>query len=167
VRSLSGASRVLHFATHGVVWDDRPFESFLALAQGTGEAGDDGRLTTEEIYGLDLNADLVVLSACRTAGGSVTGDGIVGLTRAFFYAGTPSVVATLWDLPDESARRMVPRFYRSWRETGDKAGALRTAQLSLLSALRARRVSIDTPAGRFTLPEHPALWANLALIGEP
>jgi CHAT domain-containing protein len=61
----------------------------------------------------------------------------------------------------------VPRFYRSWQRSQDKASALRTAQLALLRALRAGQISADTPAGRFVVPEHPALWSPFVLIGRP
>ena len=159
VTGLAPASTVLHFATHGVVLDDRPLESYLALANG--------RLTARDIYALDLHADLVILSACRSGSGSITGDGIMGLTRAFFYAGTPSIIATLSDVADVSAGYLVPRFYGSWQRSHDKAAALRSAQLGLLRALRAGRISVDTPAGRFIVPEHPALWAPFVLIGQP
>jgi CHAT domain-containing protein len=164
----AGAQRVLHFATHAVVSDDHPLDSFLALAGAGGDSETkDGRLTTEEVYGLRLAADLVVLSACRTAGGRVTGDGISGLTRAFVFAGSPSVVATLADLPDVAGAYALPRFYRAWISGRDKARALRTAQLALLQALRAGDIAVDTPAGRFVLPEHPSFWSALVLIGEP
>ncbi len=157
VSARAPSCTVLHFAAHGVVFDDRPLDSCLALANGT--------LTVRDIYGLQLRADLVVLSACRSGAGRITGDGIMGLTRAFFYAGTPSIVATLSDVADVSAGYFVPRFYRSWRQGNDKAAALRTAQLSLLHALRADRITVDTPAGKFVVPEHPALWAPFVLIG--
>ena len=169
VRQLAGQRRVLHFATHAVVSDDHPLDSFLALASDAGSSGydADGRLTAEEVYDLRLDADLVVLSACRTAGGRVTGDGIGGLVRAFVYAGAPSVVATLSDLPDAAGAFALPAFYSTWARGKSKAAALRSAQLELLRALRAGRIAVDTPAGRFALPEHPALWAGLVLIGEP
>jgi CHAT domain-containing protein len=159
VEALAPDSTVLHFATHGIVLDDRPLDSYLALARG--------RLTTRDIYGLDLHADLVFLSACRSGAGQITGDGIAGLTRAFFYAGTPSIVATLSDVADVSAGYFVPRFYRSWQRSGDKAAALRSAQLSLLRALRAGQIKVHTAAGDFVVPEHPALWAPFVLIGQP
>jgi CHAT domain-containing protein/tetratricopeptide (TPR) repeat protein len=159
VAALGPGSTVLHFATHGVVLDDRPLDSYLALAGG--------RLTTRDIYGLDLHADLIVLSACRSGTGRITGDGIEGLTRAFFYAGTPSILATLSDVADVSAGYFVPRFYRSWRRSGDKAAALRSAQLALLRALRAGQIKVHTAAGDFVVPEHPALWAPFVLIGQP
>ena len=167
VRRLSPGRRVLHFATHAVVSDDHPLDSYLALAADTTGGAGDGRFTAEDVYGLRLDADLVVLSACRTAGGRVTGDGISGLVRAFVYAGTPSVVATLWDLPDVAGAFALPRFYRARTGGAGKAAALRSAQLALLQELRAGRVTVDTPAGRFVLPEHPTFWAGLVLIGEP
>lgn len=155
--------RVVHFATHGLVSSDRPLDSFLALSPGKG----DGRLTANEIYSLNLSADLVVLSACRAAGGRISGDGILGLTRAFFSAGTPSIVAALWDIADESAEHLLPRFYREWQKRDDKGAALRAAQLTMLRDLRAGKVTVSTPFGSMALPPHPALWANLVLIGEP
>jgi CHAT domain-containing protein len=158
---------VIHFATHGVLQDDQPVDSFLALGSASGAASNDGRLTAQEIYELDLQADLVVLSACRTGLGKISGDGIAGLTRAFFYAGTPSVMATLWDVADEPTSRLVAEFYRSYQRTHDKSQALRAAQLHLLRALRNGQVKATTPAGTFTLPEHPVFWAGFVLVGEP
>lgn len=167
IRDTIGRYRVVHFATHGLVSSDRPFDSFLALASDAGARPSDGKLTAGEIYGLHLSADLVVLSACRTAGGQISGDGIVGLTRAFFAAGTPSILAALWDMADESAEVLVPRFYEEWQKSGDKSVALRAAQLSMLRDLRAGRLKVNTPFGDMSLPPHPILWANLILIGEP
>ncbi|MEO8678601.1 MAG: CHAT domain-containing tetratricopeptide repeat protein, partial [Vicinamibacterales bacterium] len=102
VRDSAPSNTILHFATHALVRDDDPFASYLALgpsAMGTGAA--DGLLTAQEVYGLRLRADLVVLSACRSAGGIVTGDGIATFARAFLYAGTRSFVASLWDVADQ------------------------------------------------------------------
>ena len=167
VRARLATARVVHFATHAIVTDERPMDSFLALAsEAPGDDGD-GRLTVEEVYGLSLDASLVVLSGCRTASGRVTGDGVVGLSRAFFVAGTPSIVASLWDLPDVAGQRILPAFYRAWARSGDKARALREAQLALLGDLRAGRVFQDTPAGPIVVPVHPAVWAGLVLMGAP
>jgi CHAT domain-containing protein/tetratricopeptide (TPR) repeat protein len=166
VRRLSGGRRIVHVAAHAVASDDHPLDSFLALARGA-TGPDDGRLRAEEVYGLRLDADLVVLSACRTAGGRLTGDGLGGLARAFVYAGTPSLVATLSDLPDAAGAFAVPRFYGAWGRGQNKAAALRSAQLALLRALRSGRITVDTPAGTFALPEVPAFWAGFVLIGEP
>ena len=163
-RSLLNDKTVIHLATHGIIRDDQPLDSFLALgASGSG----DGRLTAQSIYGLDLQADLVVLSACRSGLGKISGDGIVGLARAFFYAGTSSVVATLWDVADEPAGRMMPQFYRALIRLPHKSRALRAAQLQLLRDLRAGRVRVATADGEVVLPEHPLFWAAYVLLGEP
>jgi len=110
----------------------------------------------------------VVLSACRTALGRVTGDGVLGMTRAFFFAGASAVVATLWDVADEPAARLMRSFYAAWRRPVDKAAALRTAQLGLLRELRAGRLTVATTDGRrVALPEDPMLWAGFVLVGAP
>ncbi len=165
VRAEAAGRSVLHFAAHSVVRDDRPLDSFLALARGTAAPLDDGVLTAREIYGLKLSASLVVLSACRSGGGKVTGDGIVGLTRAFMAAGVPSVVASIWDLPDETAPWLFERFYAA-RTRMTAVAALRRAQLDLLDALRRGAFRVETAAGTFVVPEHPAVWAGLQLWGQ-
>jgi len=143
---LNGAAFV-HFATHGLVSEIRPSDSSLVLSAGGGE---DGYLRASEIYGLELAAELVVLSGCSTARGRLTGDGVFGLPRAFIYAGTPSVLASLWDISDRATVFLMDRFYAELLRSGDKAGALRTAQLET----------------RKQYP-HPALWAPFVMIGEP
>jgi CHAT domain-containing protein/tetratricopeptide (TPR) repeat protein len=159
VRSAAAKSTIIHFATHGIVDDTQPFDSYLALA--------DGKLTARDIYGLNLNADLVFLSACRSGMGKVTGDGVLGLTRAFLYAGTRSVVATLWDVADEPTAKLVASFYKNVSQNPDKAQALRSAQLSVLRQLRAGKLQVATRRGPLTLPENPIFWASFVLIGEP
>jgi CHAT domain-containing protein len=173
VRSVSADKTIIHIATHGIVRNDSPLDSFLALGRRPSMGSQievnsqDGRLTVQEIYDLHLRADLVVLSACRTASGRVSGDGLMGLTRAFFYAGTPSVIATLWDIADEPSQWLLPAFYRSLQRVKDKGRALRAAQLQLLDALRHGQVKIPTPTATYILPEHPAFWASFILLGEP
>jgi CHAT domain-containing protein len=157
---------VLHFATHAVVNDGDPLASFLALGRSADGAAT-GQLTADKIYGLHLDADLVVLSACRSGEGLARGDGIATLARAFFYAGAPSLIVSLWDVADEPTDRLLPAFYRAWLGGTDKARALRAAQLKLLADLRAGRVTLATPAGPVTLPENPAFWAGFILVGEP
>ena len=168
VRNAIESAKVIHFATHGVVSNDDSLASYLALGRGA-DASVDGRLSGEEIYDLNLHADLVVLSACRTGLGRISGDGVAGLARAFFYAGAASVVATLWDVADEPASQLVADFYRSLGPTlqNDKSEALRNAQLRLLRSLRNGEVRVNTPFGRLPLPEDPSLWAGFVLMGEP
>jgi CHAT domain-containing protein len=104
-----------------------------------------------EIYELQLNADMVVLSACRTARGKeISGEGVMGLIRAFLFAGTHSVVASLWNVPDESTATLMEHFYAEAREEDtDKAEALRRARIELMK----------------TYP-HPFYWAPFILVGE-
>lgn len=167
VESQLGDASVIHFATHGILDAADPDQSYLALG-GAGMSGPDaGRLSVGDIYGLKLHADLVFLSACRTGLGQVSADGMLGMTRAFFYAGASSLIASVWDISDQTTARLVPDFYRRWRQTHDKSRALRQAQLDLLHALRAGRVRVHTPEGTFTLPEDPVLWASFSLEGEP
>ena len=164
-RRLAGHD-VVHFATHAVVTDRNPLGSYLALARDPKSPVSEGRLTAAEVYSLKLDADLVVLSACRTGAGRISGDGISGLTRGFMYAGSPSVLATMWDLADEPGQFLMGRFYAAWKRGGSKAGALRSAQLDLIRALRAGRVAVNTPFGPVVLREHPSLWAAFVLMGE-
>jgi CHAT domain-containing protein/tetratricopeptide (TPR) repeat protein len=189
IRSRIEQADLLHFATHGVVRQEEAFASFLALSDsgpasapvpGVDKSGpsasldvlpvdstDDGRLTADEVYGLHLHARLVVLSACRTALGPLTGDGVIGFTRAFLYAGAASVVATSWDVPDEAGYEVMRRFYRARNETSRTADALRTAQLAVLASLRKGTLEVTTPGGRFTPREHPLYWAGFLVVGEP
>jgi CHAT domain-containing protein/tetratricopeptide (TPR) repeat protein len=163
--AIAGASFV-HFATHAVVRDANPSASFLALAR-TGSGPTAGELTPDKIYALSLHANLIVLGACRSGGGQPNGDGIAALARAFFYAGTPSVMVSVWNIADEPTNRLLPAFYRAWLGGADKATALRTAQLRLLADLRAGRVIVHSPLGDLVLPEDPAFWAGFVLLGEP
>jgi CHAT domain-containing protein/tetratricopeptide (TPR) repeat protein len=165
-RRACAGRRVIHFATHAVIRDDAPFESFLALGGSDGDPACDGRLTVRELYETPLDADLVVLSACRSATGPPSGDGITGLGRALFYAGAPSIVATLWDVSDEPSAALLAAFYRAWRGGADKRDALRRAQLQMIRSLRAGRV-IHTPDGDIRLTNQPFYWAGYILLGEP
>jgi CHAT domain-containing protein/tetratricopeptide (TPR) repeat protein len=168
-RTAARHADVVHVATHGVMLDDAPLDSFLALDAGgrRGPASDDGRLTAREVYDIDLRARLVVLSACRSGLGRPSGDGLFGLARAFFYAGARTVVATLWDVADEPSARLMPRFHELVAGGASASDALRTAQLALLRDLRAGRVVVQGRRGPVPLPEHPSLWAGFVLLGHP
>ena len=167
VRTLASKESILHFATHAVVFDDEPLSSFLALAPEPGataqDSSRDGRLTVGEVFGLDLSASLVTLSACNTGLGLVSGDGVLGLSRAFLSAGTPSVLVSLWSVADTVTQFQMERFYRALRGGGDKAAAIRQAELDTIRALREAR--LKSPSGR-ALPEDPRLWAPFVLVGE-
>jgi CHAT domain-containing protein/tetratricopeptide (TPR) repeat protein len=154
---------VLHFATHAVINDADPFSSFLALNREF----DGGELTVAKVYGLRLHTKLVVLSACRSGLGEISGDGVAGFTRAFFYSGTASVLAALWDVADEPTARLLPDFYRNLIAGQSRTEALRNAQLSLISDLRHGKVAVSTAGGRTVLSEDPLFWAAFSLSGEP
>jgi CHAT domain-containing protein len=158
---------VLHFATHGFVFEDGKTPPFLALNRRGASAEADGRLTLDEVYALRLETDLVVLSACRTGSGRVTSDGVQGLARGFFYAGSPSVLATLWDVTDEATAMLMSTFYHQYVKAHAKGASLRAAQVALLADLRAGKVAVTVGGRRVTLPEHPLLWAGFFLSGEP
>src|SRR5262245_20098953 len=107
--------RIIHFATHGLLNSRSPELSgiVLSLVDEAGRA-QEGFLRAYEIYNLKLNADLVVLSACSTAlGKEIKGEGLAGLTRGFMYAGTPRVIASLWNVRDEATAELMKRFYRN------------------------------------------------------
>ncbi len=133
------AYRILHFATHGVVDEARPELSGLVLslvdAQGRAQ---DGFLGLHEVYNLRLGAELVVLSACRTAlGRQMRGEGLVSLARGFMYAGARQVLASLWKVDDLATAELMQRFYRGLFEHGLRpAAALRAAQLELARSPR-------------------------------
>jgi CHAT domain-containing protein/tetratricopeptide (TPR) repeat protein len=166
VRASAMRRSILHFATHAIVRDGDPLASFLALAPGPGDRHD-GQLTAQEIYGLELDADLVVLSACRSGGGAIGSDGVAALARAFIYAGAASLVVSVWDVVDAPTSVLLPAFYRAWLGGADKDRALRGAQLRLIADLRAGRIKVPSPLGELVLPEDPMFWAGVVLIGEP
>ena len=126
--------RFLHFATHGVLNQDNPDLSGLVLSlvdeKGTPR---DGFVPLHEIYGLELNAELVVLSACQSGlGQSIRGEGLVGLVRGFFHAGVPRVIASLWQIDDQATAALMEQLYRGLLQQGlPPAAALRRAQLEI------------------------------------
>jgi CHAT domain-containing protein len=131
---------IVHFATHGILNDRHPELSGIVLSM-VNERGEpeDGYLTLRDIYNLDLPADLVVLSACRTGiGKQVRGEGLQGLMRGFMYAGSPRVVASLWRVDDVATAELMKRFYRHMLGKGrnrmSAAAALRKAKLEMMSA---------------------------------
>lgn len=130
---------VIHFATHGLLNNENPELSgiVLSLVDAKGEP-QDGFLRMHEICGLDLDAELVVVSACRTAlGKEIRGEGLIGITRAFMFAGAERVMATLWDVRDQATAELMKRFYRGLLEKNlTPAAALRAAQRSMLAEPR-------------------------------
>jgi len=126
--------RYIHFATHGYLDAEHPNLSALVLSQldAKGHALD-GFLRVPDVYNFNLSADLVVLSACQTGlGKEVRGEGLLGLTRAFLYAGAPRVIVSLWNVNDRATADLMANLYRNMlREGKQPAAALRAAQLEL------------------------------------
>ena len=126
--------RYLHFATHGFLDTERPQLSALVLSQIDAQSRpEDGFLRVNDIYNVRLSADLVVLSACQTGlGKEVRGEGLMGLTRAFFYAGVPRVIVSLWNVNDRATAELMAGFYKKMLREGKRPSeALRLAQLDL------------------------------------
>jgi CHAT domain-containing protein/Tfp pilus assembly protein PilF len=146
--------RIVHFATHGLLNSQHPELSgiVLSLVDERGQPRD-GFLQVHEIYNLRLNAELVVLSACRTAlGKEVRGEGLVGLARGFMYAGAARVLASLWDVRDEATAELMRRFYeRMLKGNLRPTAAWREAQLSMWKEKRWAA---------------PYYWAGFVLQGE-
>jgi CHAT domain-containing protein len=129
-----GQYRYIHFATHGLLDTERPSLSALVLSQTDPQGNPlDGFLRVNDIYNLRLSADLVVLSACQTGlGKPVRGEGLMGLTRAFLYAGAPRVVVSLWSVNDRATAALMAALYRGMLRQGKTpAAALRAAQLEI------------------------------------
>jgi CHAT domain-containing protein len=167
VREHAPQRSILHFAAHTVVRDGDPFASYIALDNSPGGEQTDGVLTAQDVYSLKLPSDLVVLSSCRSASGTIAGDGVATFARAFLYAGAASLIASTWEVADEPSNRLLPDFYRAWLGGTTKAAALRRAQLRLLTELRGGRVRVATALGPVVVPEHPVFWAGFILYGEP
>ncbi len=168
VRADAPQARLLHFAAHAIATDRGATDPYISLARPRdpkAPSDNDGRLTATEIYALPLSADLVVLSACRSAHGPISSDGLADLTRAFIAAGAPSVVASLWDAADQPTARLMREFYRGYTAGMPKDQALRAAQLHLIRDLRAGRVRVETGDTSTVLPEHPLFWAGFILAG--
>lgn len=146
--------RIIHFATHALLDNKHPELSGLVLSL-VDEHGryQNGFLDLQDIYNLDLPAELVVLSACETAlGKSVAGEGLIGLTRGFMYAGASRVMASLWNVDDQATAEFMGRFYRSMLAKGMRpAAALRAAQLQMRKETRW---------------SSPYFWASFQMQGE-
>jgi CHAT domain-containing protein/Tfp pilus assembly protein PilF len=165
-KAVGPSVRYLHFASHGLLDERFPLNSALALTipARPSEGQANGLLQAWEIFEqMRIDADLVTLSACETGlGKEMGGEGLVGLTRAFQYAGARSVLASLWSVADDSTADLMGRFYRHLRAGKSKDDALRTAQIELI-----RTRVVPPTAGRTAVTiSHPFHWAAFQLIGD-
>lgn len=151
VQAEAPQQEILHLATHGIAYSDDPRASFVALAASS---GDDGLLTVRRVLGWaeeqGLRADLVTLSACQTGLGRLSGDGMLGLSRAFLIAGARAVLVSQWSVSDAATAQLMALFYQEYLAGGDKATALAQA----MQTLRQR-----------TEFAHPRYWAAFSLVG--
>lgn len=149
--SLATARR-LHFASHGLLDEQQPAYSGLVLAAEE-DGSEDGLLQVREIFDLAIDAELVVLSACDSGlGKQVQGEGLIGLSRAFFYAGAPTLVVSLWQVTDSSTPELMTHFYRQVAAGGSPSRALRAAKLAMIRG------------GAWS---HPNFWAPFIVLGRP
>jgi CHAT domain-containing protein/Tfp pilus assembly protein PilF len=159
-KAEAGKFRLLHLATHGIFNDASPMYSHILLSSGGTDSNEDGLLEAWEIMQLDLKADLVVLSACETARGRVSaGEGVIGLTWAFFVAGVPTTVVSQWKVESASTANLMLAFHRALK-TGTSPGAspftvARALQSAELQLLRTRQYA------------HPFYWAGFIVLGDP
>jgi CHAT domain-containing protein/Tfp pilus assembly protein PilF len=143
--------KILHFATHSLIDDKKPDRSSIVLALDKDQK-EDGLLRMKEIYNLNLNSDLVTLSACQTGLGQlIRGEGIEGINRAFFYAGASSVLMSLWAVNDQATYQLMERFYTHLRSSDTIMKALRKAKLEMISS------------GTLS---HPYYWAGFIISGK-
>ncbi|HIK51809.1 MAG TPA: CHAT domain-containing protein [Oscillatoriales cyanobacterium M59_W2019_021] len=145
IRQQLPTASIIHLATHGLLDDRQGIGSAIAL---TPSNTDDGWLSAEELLNLNLNAQLAVLSACNTGQGRITGDGVIGLSRSLISAGVPSVIVSLWAVPDAPTADLMVEFYQNWQQNPDKARALRGAMLATMKQ-----------------HPHPRNWAAFLLMG--
>lgn len=146
VSSRMSKAQIIHLATHGLFDDRQGLESSLALVAAQG----DGLLTAREILDLKLQASLVVLSACNTGRGRITGDGVIGLSRSLLSSGASRVVVSLWSVPDLPTAALMTELYRNLNKKNDNAQALRQAMLLAMKK-----------------NSSPRDWAGFVLIGVP
>jgi CHAT domain-containing protein/Tfp pilus assembly protein PilF len=146
--------RIVQFATHGILNNVSPMYSHLVLARDEKDPKEDGLLEAWEMKDLDLKADMVILSACDTARGKISGgEGVVGMTWAMFIAGAPTTVASQWKVESSSTTEFMLEFHRQMlsKQKISKAEALRRASLKLMKMPKYR---------------HPSYWGAWVLVGD-
>lgn len=165
-RELVSKYSYIHLATHGLVDELHPMDSSVVLAPS---GGDDGLLSVKDILELpSLKSKLIVLSACQTGRGQITGDGVIGLSRAFIIAGTPSILVSQWNVDDVMTEYQMGLLYDEMIKQSDKnkARSLRNAQLKTIQFMEKGLTSRDADPTAKKLRANPRYWAAFQLIGE-
>ncbi|MDB4505847.1 CHAT domain-containing protein [Saprospiraceae bacterium] len=146
---------ILHLAMHGVYDDKNPLNSNLAFTQ-LKNSNEDNHLTAAELYNMDMNTELVFVGACNSGFGKINkGEGIMSLSRAFAYAGCPSIIMSLWSVPDDETATITNIFFKQLKNGTTKDIALRKAKLKYLT-------DSNVPPDR----HHPLFWAGFVPIGD-
>ncbi len=174
-KAYAGGYDYLHIATHGIFNDLQPLYSYLLMNP---TEKDDGRLTVNEVFGINISSKLVILSACQTGLGEIDGgDDLVGLSRAFLYAGSPTVIVSLWNVDDATTAWLMTRFYHYLTGGNSSSEALAYAQRDLLSQKLDAEASAGPAVGfsdeiRTNMTQRgvaeirkPFYWAPFVLIG--
>lgn len=144
---------LIHLSLHGLIDESNPLRSRLLFYRENEDQ--DGELNAYEIYNLNLSANLLVLSACNTAAGALqAGEGILSLSRAFAFAGTPNLVASLWRADDAATSQIMIGFYQGLKNGRSKAQALREAKINYLADQKS------------DVYKHPYFWSSFILVGE-
>ena len=155
-KTLAPTYSIIHLATHGVIDNRQPLYSHLLLTKTEGDSENDGRLEARQIMYMNLPADLAVLSACETANGRIApGEGVMGLSWAFFVAGTRATLVSQWKINSDSTSELMTNFYKHLESKvserdGRSVNALRTATLTMINSRRYN---------------HPFYWAGFMLMG--
>lgn len=145
---------VLHLAMHTIMNDEDPMFSKLAFTRNWNDTTEDHNLYTYEIYNLDLNAEMVVLSSCSSGYGKMQkGEGMMSMSRGFIYAGCPSIVMTLWQISDRSSAELMSKFYKHLKKGKSKKESLRNAKIEYIK-------SSDN------LKANPYFWSAFLLVGD-
>lgn len=143
--------KILHFATHCLIDDKKPVRSSIVLSLYNSPE-EDGFLQMREIFYLKLNSVLVTLSSCQTGGGQlIKGEGIEGLSRAFFYAGTSAALISLWSVNDQATSQFMERFYFHLRSNRSIMTSLQKAKLEMIAS---------------EALSHPYYWAGFVVTGD-
>jgi CHAT domain-containing protein len=152
-KKVAGNYRIIHLAMHTYLNDQNPMNSAMIFSLGN-DSPEDGLLYTYEVYGIPMNARMVVLSSCNTGNGIISsGEGILSLARGFIYSGCQSVVMSMWEVDDKSGTEVMKMFYDNLLKGKSKAQAMKAARTDYLK-------------NSSQLRSHPYFWASLVVYGE-
>lgn len=176
LKTMATNYNILHLATHGLMDSKNPLNSYLLMSS---DKENDGKLTVNEIFDLNLDSKLVVLSACETGLGHLSkGDELIGLSRAFIYAGTPAIIVSLWQVEDASTALLMTKLHQYYSAGYKIQDALNNAQRDLINNnIKAsiergesaivwdKALNYEIESGNKAKAKNPFFWAPFVLIG--